>query len=64
MSRRSPQKPLLGVLLEWRILVPVFFCLTLALAPSLDARGKDRLRVAAAATACRSSASRSGRRRR
>ena len=39
MSRRSPQKPLSGVLLEWRILLPVFFCLTLALAPSLaDAR--------------------------
>ena len=35
MSRRSPQKSLSGHILQWRILVPVFFCLTLALAPSL-----------------------------
>src|SRR5712692_4291521 len=35
MSRRSPQKPLSGHILEWRILLPAFFCLTLALAPSL-----------------------------
>jgi predicted lipid-binding transport protein (Tim44 family) len=35
MSRRSPQKSLSGHILEWRILLPVFFCLTLALAPSL-----------------------------
>jgi predicted lipid-binding transport protein (Tim44 family) len=41
MSRRSPQNPLApqkprsGCFLQWRILLPVFFCLTLALAPSL-----------------------------
>ena len=35
MSRRLAPRPLLGRLLEWRILLAVFFCLTLALAPSL-----------------------------
>ncbi len=35
MSRRSPQKPLLGHILQWRILLSLVFCLTLALAPSL-----------------------------
>ena len=35
MSRRLSQKPMLGHILQWRILVPLFFCLTLALAPSL-----------------------------
>ena len=31
MSRRSPS----GYLLQWRILLSLFFCLSLALAPSL-----------------------------
>ena len=35
MSSRSLPKPLSGRILEWRILLAVFFCLTLALAPSL-----------------------------
>ncbi len=35
MSRRSPQKPVSGHILQWRILLSLFFCLTLALAPSL-----------------------------
>ena len=35
MSRRLPPSPLLGHLLDWRVLLSVFFCLTLALAPSL-----------------------------
>src|SRR5216684_242491 len=35
MSRRSAPQPLFGRILEWRILLSVFFCLALALAPSL-----------------------------
>src|SRR5260370_36505413 len=35
MSIRSPQRPLLGDILQWRILLSLFFCLALALAPSL-----------------------------
>ena len=35
MSRRSALQPMLGRILEWRILLALFFCLTLALAPSL-----------------------------
>src|SRR6266849_2948446 len=35
MSRRSAAQPLLGRMVQWRILLPLFFCLTLALAPSL-----------------------------
>src|SRR5260221_8093740 len=35
MSRRSPQMPLSRHILQWRILLALFFCLTLALAPSL-----------------------------
>src|SRR6266536_6547855 len=35
MSRRSPQTRLSGRLLDWRILLSLVFCLTLALAPSL-----------------------------
>ena len=35
MSRRSLPKPLSGRLLQWHILLSLFFCLTLALAPSL-----------------------------
>jgi len=35
MSRRSAAQPLLGHMVQWRILLPLFFCLTLALAPSL-----------------------------
>src|SRR5260370_15658827 len=35
MSIRSPQRPLLGHILQWRILWSLFFCLALALAPSL-----------------------------
>jgi len=35
MSIRSPQRPLLGHILQWRILLSLFFCLALALAPSL-----------------------------
>src|SRR5216683_1922331 len=35
MSRQLAPRPLFGRLLEWRILLAVFFCLALALAPSL-----------------------------
>lgn len=35
MSRRSPPTRLLGHILRWRVLLSLFFCLTLALAPSL-----------------------------
>jgi len=35
MSRRSPQKSLSGHILQWRILLPLFFCMALVLAPSL-----------------------------
>src|SRR6266851_1612506 len=35
MSRRSAPQPLLGRILEWRILLLLFFCAALALAPSL-----------------------------
>jgi predicted lipid-binding transport protein (Tim44 family) len=35
MSRRSAAQPRLGHMLQWRVLLPLFFCLTLALAPSL-----------------------------
>src|SRR5216684_4360280 len=35
MSRRSAPQPLFGRILEWRILLSLFFCLALALAPSL-----------------------------
>jgi predicted lipid-binding transport protein (Tim44 family) len=35
MSRQSAPHIRLGRLLEWRILVPLFFCIALALAPSL-----------------------------
>ena len=35
MSNRLSQKPMLGHILQWRILVSLFFCLALALAPSL-----------------------------
>jgi predicted lipid-binding transport protein (Tim44 family) len=35
MSRRSPRRHLSGHILQWRILLSLFFCLTLALAPSL-----------------------------
>jgi predicted lipid-binding transport protein (Tim44 family) len=35
MSNRLSQKPMLGHILQWRILLGLFFCLTLALAPSL-----------------------------
>jgi predicted lipid-binding transport protein (Tim44 family) len=35
MSRRSPRRHLSGHILQWRILLLLFFCLTLALAPSL-----------------------------
>src|SRR6266568_6441468 len=35
MSRRSAAQPLLGRILEWRILLALFFCAALALAPSL-----------------------------
>jgi predicted lipid-binding transport protein (Tim44 family) len=35
MSTRSPPRHLSGHILPWRILLSVFFCLTLALAPSL-----------------------------
>jgi predicted lipid-binding transport protein (Tim44 family) len=35
MSRQSPQTTLSGHILQWRILLSLFFCLTLTLAPSL-----------------------------
>ena len=35
MSSRSLPKPLSGRILQWRVLLALFFCLTLALAPSL-----------------------------
>ena len=35
MSSRSLPKPLLGRILQWRVLLALVFCLTLALAPSL-----------------------------
>ncbi len=35
MSRRSPPRHLLGHILRWRLLLSLFFCLALALAPSL-----------------------------
>src|SRR6266851_1032119 len=35
MSRRSTPQPLIGRILEWRILLLLFFCVALALAPSL-----------------------------
>src|SRR5712671_811690 len=35
MSRRLAPQPLLGYMLQWRVLLLLFFCAALALAPSL-----------------------------